>query len=333
MKTIFTAIIVLLAFCCIPSFGQDIHFSQYNLTPLLINPAQAGAYKKFQAIVNYKNQWTSISPDSYKTMMLSCDGRLMQGKWKSKWLGTGVTVSNDKAGEGNMNTMQANLFLGYHLQLDDKNILGASLSGGFSQRSISQAQLTWEEQTDPQATSMSGDKFGYPDFGLGVLYQFNKGEVYSKDNDMLIIRAGVGVSHLNRPSYSFFSSGEKLYTKITGHADALIGIKNTNFALMPGFIFQSQGPAYEAFPGCYFRYNLSDPSKGKGTSIMLGTHFRVKDAFVPSLQFEIAEYTLGVNYDLNISDLKTATSGKGGIEIALRYGFNATSSKSAASFE
>ncbi len=327
----FTILFLLLSGIYLPSFCQDIHFSQYNLAPLLVNPGQAGAYKKLQIIANYKSQWASISPDAYKTMMFSADARLFQDKWKTKWLATGLTISNDKAGEGNVNTMQTNAFVGYHIQLDAKNVLGGCLQGGFSQRSIDHTQLTWEEQTDPQATTLLDNKFGYADFGLGLLYQFNKGEIYSKDNDMIIIRAGLGVAHLNRPSYSFFTSGEKLYTKITGHADALIGFKNTAFAVMPGFIYMKQGPASEAFPGCYFRYTIGDPAKS--TSIMVGTHFRVKDAFIPSIQFEYAEYTLGVNYDLNISDLKTASAGKGGIEIALRYGLNRTSAKSAASFE
>lgn len=326
--------------------GQDIHFSQYNLTPLVVNPAQAGAYRSLEVIANYKTQWTSISPNGYKTMMLSYDGRLMQKKWKSRWLATGVNLFNDKAGDGNMKTMQVNAYVGYHTQLSQRSTLGGALVGGFAQRSIDYSKLTWDSQYisgtfDPAAQNNEpvGDtKYGYPDLGLGILYQYTKGQLYSSTNDMLIIHSGFAITHLNKPKYAFYNSNERLFTKITGHADALIGIKNTNICILPGVIYMRQGPASEVIPGCYFRYMLKESSKltgyVKGASVMVGTSLRVKDAFIPSVQFELAEYTIGFSYDMNLSALKTATSGKGGFEISLRYGLpNPFLYKSAASFE
>lgn len=329
--------------------AQDIHFSQYNLTPLVINPAQAGAYKNFEVIANYKSQWTSISPNAYKTMMLAYDMRMMQKKWKTSWLASGLNIFQDKAGEGNMKTLQASGVLGYHTQLDDKNTLGGSLVFGYTGRSIDYSKLTWDSQYngtafDPNAQTgeealQGSNKFGYPDLGLGILYQFNKGQMYSTANDMVIIHTGLALTHLHKPKYSFYqNANEKLYPKFIAHVDALIGIKNTNLALVPGFLYMGQGPSSEILPGCYFRYMLREESKFtgyvKGASIMIGTHLRVKDAFIPSVQLEIAEYTLGVSYDMNTSGLKSATSGKGGFEISLRYGNpNPFLYKSAASFQ
>ena len=163
--------------------------------------------------------------------------------------------------------------------------------------------------------------------------------MYSTANDMVIIHTGLSVTHLNKPKYSFYgNSSEKLYAHVIGHVDALIGIKNTNLALMPGFLYMGQGPSGEILPGCYFRYMLREESKFtgyvKGASIMIGTHLRLKDAFIPSVELEIAEYTIGLSYDMNVSGLKTATSGKGGFEIHLRYGNpNPFLYKSAASFQ
>ena len=346
MKKYFAAGAFLLS--AFSAFGQDIHFSQYNLTPLVINPAQAGAYKSIEAIANYKSQWTSISPDAYKTIMLTCDGRMMQKKWKTKWLGGGINFYSDKAGAGNMRTMQVNTAFGYHTQMNEKNTLGGCLLAGFSSRQIDYSKLTWDSQhngTGYDPTMASGEtylqgsnKFGYPDFGLGILYQFTKGQMYSTANDMVIIHAGLAVTHLNKPKYSFYGSDEKLYAHVIGHADALIGIKNTNIALLPGFLYMGQGPSNEILPGCYIRYMLREESKFtgyvKGASIMIGTHLRIRDAFIPSVQLEVAEYTLGISYDMNVSGLKSATSGKGGFEISLRYGNpNPFLYKSAASFQ
>ena len=342
----YSLIFICFSLVALVAHAQDIHFSQYNLTPMLINPGQAGAYKAQQAIINYKSQWTSIDKDAYKTMMLSYDARLKQKQWKTKWLAAGVNLFNDKAGDGNMKTMQANGYFGYHTQTSDKSTLGGCLSVGFAQRSIDYTKLTWDEQYingafDPAAQSNEPtgvNKFGYPDFGLGVLYQYTKGQMYSTANDMVIIHTGLGITHLNAPKYSYYGTDEKLYTKVIGHLDALVGIKNTNFSVLPGLLYMSQGPASEILPGCYFRYMLREESKFtgfvKGASIMFGTHLRVKDAFIPSVQFEMAEYTIGISYDMNVSGLKTATAGKGGFEISLRYGNpNPFLYKSAASFQ
>lgn len=351
--SVFAYFLLFSPFCVV---AQDIHFSQYNLTPLVVNPAQAGAYKAQEVILNYKSQWGSIHDhgqpgQGYKTMMLSYDGRLMQGKWKNKWLATGVNLFNDVAGAGRMGTMQANVYFGYHIQLDQKNTLGGCLMGGFAQRSIADyANFTWDEQYingthDPIAPSnepVVDNSFGYPDVGLGILYQYTKGQMYSTANDMIIIHAGAAVTHLNQPNYFFYTplTGEKerLAIKTTGHVEGLIGIKNTNFSVLPGFIYMGQGSASEILPGCYFRYMLREQSRFtgfvKGASIMVGTYLRVRDAFIPSVQFEIAEYTIGFSYDMNVSALSNATNGLGGFEISLRWGTpNPFQYKSAASFQ
>lgn len=315
---------------------------------MLINPAQAGAYKDFEVFANYKTQWTSISPNAFKTMMFTYDTRLMQKKWKTKWLAAGFNIYNDKAGDGGMATTQATASIGYHTMLSDKSTLGGCLFGGYARRGINYSNLTWDEQYQNGSYSPSNpsgetqyqnkDKFGYPDVGMGILYQYTKGQLFSTANDMVIVHAGLSLFHLNHPNYSFYGAPEKLYTKIVGHADVLVGVKNTNFAFMPGFIYMRQGPSAEIYPGCFFRYMLREESKFtgfvKGASIMFGTHLRAGDAFIPSVQLEVAEYTIGISYDVNISGLKTATSGKGGFEISLRYGSpNPFLYKSAASFQ
>lgn len=334
-----------------PAFAQDIHFSQYNLTPLLINPSQTGAYRNFEVVANYKTQWTSISPNAFKTMMFNYDGRLMQKKWKKKWLAAGFTVFNDKAGEGGINTTQANVSIAYHAQLSSRSTLGGGLIAGGAQRNINYSNFAWDEQYQNGTYSTSNstgevspqnyqnsNKFVYADIGAGMLYQYTKGEKYASANDMIAVHAGLALFHLNQPAYSFYGLSEKLYSKTVAHADILFGVKNTNLSLMPGIIYLKQGPSSEIYSGCFFRYKLQEESKFtgfvKGTSLVLGTHLRLGDAFVPSVQLEIAEYTIGLSYDVNISGLKTVTSGKGGFEIALRYGnLSQFLYKSAASFQ
>ena len=62
-------------------YSQDIHFSQFNYAPLLLNPALAGGFNgDMRADVNYKSQWQSMAPTPYKTVAASVDIRAMQKK-------------------------------------------------------------------------------------------------------------------------------------------------------------------------------------------------------------------------------------------------------------
>ncbi len=73
----------LIVACFLPGISpaQDIHFTQIYMSPLTLNPAMAGAIFKKQALINYKDQWSSITTP-YKTFAASYDMRLNKKKDK-----------------------------------------------------------------------------------------------------------------------------------------------------------------------------------------------------------------------------------------------------------
>ncbi len=309
--------------------SQDIHFSQTWMTPLFLNPAQAGAENWMRGFINYRNQWGSVA-SPYATSAISFDMQL-QGKEKnsSGFHGVGVTVFHDNAGDA-ISITQANLMYAYHVRLSDNSTLGAGLFGGFVQRSLDLSGLQWMKQfngsnydpglpTGEQVTSTSFSQF---DLGAGLHYAFGKGERYMTANDIIRYNAGVAVHHVNRPQNSFYDSGEKLDMKITGYSNALIGIGNSNIAVLPGIIFLSQGKASELIFGSRFRYSLKDESKYTGfehaAAFSLGVHYRTQDAVITSLLYEVSYYGFGLSYDFNTSGLSNASNGKGGLELTFR---------------
>ena len=84
-----------------------------------------------------------------------------------------------------------------------------------------------------------------------------------------------------------------------------------------------QGPAQEIFFGGSLMYMLKEESKYtdyvKGAALSLGGYYRNKDAVVITSLLEFGNYALCVSYDINTSDLSTASSGRGGLEISLRF--------------
>src|SRR5688572_29642140 len=82
-------------FLALAGNAQDIHFSQFYDSPLLLNPAAAGASADYRLAINYKNQWKSVI-NPFKTAALAFDAKLMKAKKNN--FGVGVSLFNDKVG-------------------------------------------------------------------------------------------------------------------------------------------------------------------------------------------------------------------------------------------
>ncbi len=161
--------------------------------------------------------------------------------------------------------------------------------------------------------------------GAGVVWSYNNtsGARNVVDNHDFKANLGVSVFHPQQPKYSFYKDNEKLYTRFVVHGNALVSVPNTNMAFVPGFMYYRQGPAQEIYAGTLIRYKLQQDSKytgnKKGAAISIGAFLRAKDAVVAAFLLEYSSYAMGVSYDLNTSGLRAVSTGRGGIEISLRW--------------
>ncbi len=321
--------------CVLVAQAQDIHFSQFYMAPLNQNPAFTGALYDIEAIVNYKNQWESLS-FPYKTFAASFDMRIKQTKFKNGFLAAGINFYRDEAGDGNMGTTEADLNLAYHLHLNKLNTLGGGLQGGFDQRSVNFSALQWGNQFDGKNYNSSLPNLEpayitpiiYPELGGGVLWTYDNSNSSSKvtQNDVLKWNIGASAFHIQEPGNSFYSiDNEKLDTRFVIHGDGLISIPNTDFGINPLFLYYKQGTISEIDIGAMVRYSLADYNSkytgfGKGeTAISAGLLVRTGDAFIVLMLLNYANYAIGFSYDSNYSLLTTATNGRGGLEVAIRY--------------
>lgn len=316
---------------CSISFGQDIHFSQFEMAPLQQNPALAGALYGVQATINYKDQWRTIG-SPYKTFGVGYDMRLTKKRTTQGFMSMGFHLFSDKAGDSKMGTTQGNFTLAYHVQLDEYNTLGAALQPGFFQRSVNFTGLQWGNQFDGMhydATIPTGElggaqSFTKYDLGAGILWTYNntRGDIYVTDNHDINAHAGFSVYHLTTPKYSFIGSQEELYMKFVLHGGITKSLGESKLAITPSFFFYKQGPAYELYVGTMFRYLLTQDSKFTGfksaSAFYWGVYCRTRDAITARILYEYAGWGFGVSYDINTSSLKQATNTRGGLELSLR---------------
>jgi hypothetical protein len=147
--------------------------------------------------------------------------------------------------------------------------------------------------------------------------------MYSTANDDLKMHLGVSAFHVSSPKVSFYGSDVRLPMRIVLHGGMSYGIKNTNTSLVPSFMFVKQGVQQEIMVGSMARFRLKEDSKYtgfvKGSAVSFGGFYRARDAIVIATFIEMAQYAIGISYDINTSGLTTASTGKGGIEISLRF--------------
>ncbi len=327
-KKIFTS-----AFICTVAFfvyGQDTHFSQFDLAPLTLNPAQAGVQSDVRAIANYRDQWSSIG-FGYKTIGVACDLSAFKKSDRPAWMGAGISVMNDKAGVGLLSTLTTNLSLSGVVQ-SDKNSFSGGLQFGYCQKSVNNGDFTWDSQFDgfkydatrPDYEYYMNPSFNFFTMGGGFNWYYNKTEHYMTSNDELKVNMGISAFHFNGPRYSFKDeTDQKLFTKIVLYGNYSIGVRGKKFCFLPSYLVTLQGPHSEINFGNLFKFIITEASHfthiKKACALSLGGFYRVGDAFIGQLLFEYDRYALGVAYDMNNSSLSTASKSFGGFEVNFRF--------------
>ena len=335
---LFVVAIFLFCFVTQRTLAQDIHFSQFDFSPLTLNPATAGAQHAMQAIFNYKDQWQSVATP-YKTIAFSYDMRFRTKKTSKKgFAAAGINFFSDKAGDAKIGTSQGNLTGAYHVVLNSYNTVGAGFQVGFAQHSMNAGALQWGNQYDVSAfnpglfsgeTSNMSNSFSYADLSGGIFWNFDNamGSDPVINNHAFKGNFGLAFFHVNQPGYSYYASSDsKLYMKTVVHGGMLYGIPNSCFSLVPSFVYTRQGPSQEIFAGALFRYaTLRDDARytgfKSGAAISAGIFVRAKDAVTATVLLEYSSYSFGVSYDINTSGLQTASAKKGGLELSLRFAF------------
>lgn len=300
--------------------AQDPHFSQFFSSPLTLNPALTGKFDgEWRLAVNHRDQWPSI-PKAYVTSSASFDIGLMKSKLPAgDVFGIGFSALTDASANGQLKLNFGSASLSYHKALDEDgyNTIGAGFQGTYSNLSIDEGKLTFEDMLRSNGFTgartdffTNGSNQSYFDLNAGLLFS---GSTNGTNN----YYAGVSVYHINRPSVGFIDKNYKLASRFTAHGGGTFPLTD-QLKINASVIEQVQAGASETTLGAALSYNLSQED-AKPASIFLGSWLRLNDAVIPYLGLEVGGLRIGASYDVNISSLKTATASRGGSEFSLIY--------------
>ena len=332
IRLLFTSFLVLIGAMTLTA--QDIHFSQFYLSPLNLNPAMTGVMNcNIRLTANYRNQWASVlKSNAYNTYSVSYDQKIPVGRYD--YFGIGGTFWGDKAGEAEFATLTGKLSLSYSKKMGGyrkkSHYLVVGAEGGAAQRSLDFLKLRWPNQHDGEGGfdpgAASGEEntlvtdFIFADMAAGLLWF----SVFDENNSLYF---GGAFHHLNRANQSFKVDGvDDLYSRITIHAggDFLVG---NRVGLVPGVIAMWQGPSFQVNTGASLKFLLTG-NRRSYQAFQVGTWVRVSnkidqgvlvDATILSTRFDYNNFSLGFSYDINVSDLVPASNNNGAFEFALIY--------------
>lgn len=325
----------ILLFLTLSSFGfvsaQDIHFSQFYMSPLNLNPALTGVNNcKTRLVANYRNQWAGVlGSNAYNTYSVSYDQKVAVGR--SDYFGIGGTLWGDAAGESRYGSTQGRLSFSYSKKVGgyrkSAKYLVVGADAGITQRKVRSGDLRWGTQHDgfggfdPTAPSneiISDYDFLFADVSAGILF-------FNVTDDKNNWYAGAAISHLNQPNISFFEDEVTLYTKNTFHAGGQFEIAR-DISILPAIVLFFQGKQREYNLGTSLRFDTG--TRNEPQSWQLGAWFRSgtqaeggfhADAIILSTRFNYDKFGVGFSYDATVSGLRDGGNSVGSFEFSLNY--------------
>ncbi len=318
---------IVLALALVPisvkSQDRDLHFTQYGMSPINLNPALTGIFNgDIRYTGNYRNQWSSV-PVSYNTVSLAYDQKIYNVKLKNGLFGVGGILNFDQAGDSKLRALQLQLAGSYTQRLTARNFLTLGVSGGISQRAFKDGDLNWDEQflngqfnpSNPITEQFSNLSKLYPDFGLGLNWHFQVPNSKRTQFDL-----GASYFHAHSPNVSFYDDASvEIKPRLSVQLGSSFKIAS-KFDIIANANYYTQGESAQAIAGGGLRFHFDDRI-GREMAIQLGAEYRFleKDAWAPVLTFYYTQWKVGLSYDVNISEFERATNGNGGPEIGIMY--------------
>ncbi|HVM88600.1 MAG TPA: PorP/SprF family type IX secretion system membrane protein [Puia sp.] len=302
--------------------AQDIHFSQFFEAPLLRNPSLAGIFVgdyRIQGV--YRDQWNSIT-NGYRTGSLNAELKSPVGKGND-FITTGLQCLFDKAGTAGLTTTQVLPALNYHKSLSDQKTMYLSLGfmGGYVSKIIDRSKVTTSNQYSggvfnpsiPDGETFPSANIHYWDASVGMSFNTTFGQ--DQENSMFL---GAAFHHLNRPRNSFYQNSIELDPKYVFSGGLKLHMDENSFMTLQAD-YSTQGGFRETIAGALYSYKLGYDTEDPQYILSLGMFLRWQDALVPVIKLDMLPLSVALSYDVNISQLKTVSQGRGGIELSISY--------------
>ena len=288
--------------------GQDIHFSQVDADPVLLNPAYSGFYEGLGRFgVVYRNQWASVSVP-YSTLAATGEMAVWRGGGR-RGLSVGGSIFADKAGTLNYGTVSGHLSAAFYQALNrsGSSVLSVGIEGGWAQSGYDPSHAEMEEAGE----GFDVRKVHYPLLAVGAAW-------YWQPTPDFHVKAGLSVRNVNRPNISYMQlDNTYLERRYSLFARAEYRCWRS-VSVLPVLMLQMQGEHREAVFGGDVKWYIEEGG-ARELSMRAGLALRDADAVIANLMMEYNSFVFTFSYDANVSGLAVASGGVGAFEAGVVY--------------
>lgn len=324
MKKIITLTLIVASYYL---HAQDFHFSQFYLSPLTQNPGNTGVFNgDIRAYTIYRMQWFTVA-NPYKTFTVGIDGPIFKNKMKrDDFFALGLNFFNDNGGNVRLKQNSFNLLASFTKFIGgrQKHQITLGYEIGYTIKTATFGALKWNSQWDGTNYNPglgSGEPgagaIGYLDMSTGLVWNFTTTHLF---------RSALGFSfhHFTAPNTTIRGGYDKIWPKLGVQWN--IGYKlseTSNTTLMPSLMAYQQGSSLLINGGLNVKYVLEERSRytthQSDKAFYIGVFYRFRDAAYATIRYEYMDFSGGVAYDINISQLTPASKSVGGFELFLQY--------------
>jgi type IX secretion system PorP/SprF family membrane protein len=310
--------------------AQDFHYSQFYNSPLTTNPGNTGVFNgDLRAYTMYRMQWFTVTKP-YKTLSLGVDAPIFKKRMSNDdFFSAGININNDGEGTINYMTNSFNGLLSFTKYLGGRqdHDITIGYEVGYAMMTAAVSKLTWDSQYDPVTGNYSagrgfnesygGGGIGYLDMSTGLVWNFTTSNLF---------RSALGFSyhHITSPNVSINGGVDKLYPRLGVQWNVAYKLGETsNATLLPSVMVAHQGTTLLINGGANIRYVLEEGSRYThhqyDKAVYFGAFYRFRDAAYVTFRFDYSNFSFGVAYDINISQLTPASKSVGSFEFMLQY--------------
>ena len=306
-------LVLIIGWHCALAISQDIHLSQFNALPVMLNPATTGFISGDARIATaVRNQWATVG-QGYNSLLFSTEWLPVTNRHHRNGWGFGLLVQRDFAGAlqyGQTNWLLSTSFF-HSFDYRYSHFLSVGIQMGKGQRGF-----------DPSGAVFGNDRrlgltedfpmlnVAYFDFSSGIYWEWHPDKTQT-------FSAGLSVFHLQEPSLSFFDKDAVLPRKWVAYGSALlkIGVQN---GVRPALLYRQQQKYREFLWGADWLWYLED-SPFATLTLITGLYHRWGDAVIVLLKLQYREWLFGLGYDVNLSPLSRVSHGYGALEFTASY--------------
>ncbi len=318
-QTIFKILIFMIFGSFTTLNAQDINYTQYEMVPVFINPANTGGYSgTFRVGGIYRDRAPSIE-GSYKTPFLALEMNFGFAFRKQDWTALSISFLQDRSGVINLGKGGFMASGAYHLGIGKGDLAigatfgGVSLSAKDPDKASFRDALASGASSSPDLMKLQQGKADYNDISGGVVFTSPVG---TKKHHLKI---GIAANHITQPSVSVAGTGavNKLKMLFTGSASLRYHL-NERTDLIPMLWVRNVTKFSETVPQCMLSYLFNAEKKVR---LNAGLGYRMGDALQIMAGVDWNKIKVQLGYDMTTSDLSSALdpTGFGAIEIGVLY--------------